>query len=153
VRFTGHGAGTAAKSGGGTDSFAGIHAVSGGAGNDTLDGSAAGIGLFALSLEGGRGNDRIVGDGGHAVQATYGAAGAGAVSVDLHAGTAADGWGGTDTLVDVRRVAVASAAHDTVLGSAFDDLFLSAGGGNKVFDGRNGLDEYRYAGAAAFRFR
>jgi Ca2+-binding RTX toxin-like protein len=149
VRFTGHGTGTAVKpgAGGGTDTFTGIHAVSGTAGHDILDGSAAGRGFFALSLEGGRGNDRIVGNGGHAVQATYGAGAPGAVLVDLHAGTATDGWGGKDTLAGVRRVAVASAAHDTVLGSAQDDLFLSAGGGNKLFDGRGGLDEYRYAGS------
>jgi Ca2+-binding RTX toxin-like protein len=149
VRFTGHGAGTAAKPGGAADAFTGIHAVSGTGGNDTLDASAAGAGLFAVSLEGGRGNDRIVGDGGHGVQATYAAGASSAVLVDLHAGTATDGWGGTDALVGVRRVAVASAAHDTVLGSAHDDLFLSAGGGNKVFDGRGGSDEYRYAGAGA----
>jgi Ca2+-binding RTX toxin-like protein len=149
VRFTGHGTGTASKAGGAADSFTAIHAISGTAGNDTLDGSAAAPGLFALSLEGGRGNDRIIGDGGNAVQATYGADAPAAVLVDLHAGTATDGWGGTDALVDVRRVAVASAAHDTVLGSAFDDLFLSAAGGNKLFDGRGGLDEYRYAGTGA----
>ncbi len=148
VRFTGHGTGTAAKPGGAADAFTGIHAVSGTAGDDTLDGAAAGAGFFALSLEGGRGNDRIVGDGGQAVQATYGGAGApGAVLVDLQAGTAADGWGGADTLVNIRRVAVASDEHDTVLGSTSDDLFLSAGSGNKVFDGRGGFDEYRYTGA------
>jgi Ca2+-binding RTX toxin-like protein len=146
VRFTGYGAGSAAKAGGGADAFTGIHAVAGTIGNDALDGSAVGGGLFALSLEGGRGNDRIAGDRGFAVQATYGASAPSAVVVDLQAGTAADGWGGTDTLVDVRRIAVASAWHDTVLGSAFDDLFLSAGGGNKLFDGRSGFDEYRYAG-------
>ena len=58
----------------------------------------------------------------------------------------ADGWGGTDTLVGVRRVAVTASTHDTVLGSAFNDLFLSVAGGNKHFDGRAGVDEYRYAG-------
>ncbi|GAA0589963.1 hypothetical protein GCM10009416_30630 [Craurococcus roseus] len=147
VRFTGHGTGATTKADGGADTFAAVHAVSGTAGNDTLDASAAGSGLFATSLEGGRGNDRIVGDGGFGAQATYAAGAPFAVLLDLHAGTAADGWGGTDALVNIRRVAVASDAHDTVLGSAHDDLFLSAGGGNKVFDGRGGFDEYRYAGA------
>ena len=80
------------------------------------------------------------------MQATYGGAAPGDVLVDLHAGTATDGWGGTDTLVGVRRVAVTASTHDTVLGSAFDDLFLSVAGGNKFFDGRDGVDEYRYAG-------
>ena len=42
VRFTGHGTGTATKPGNAADSFTGIHAVTGTAGNDTLDGSAAG---------------------------------------------------------------------------------------------------------------
>ena len=153
VRFTGHGAGTAAKADGGTDAFTGIHAVSGTDGADTLDaaGAAAGAaaGLFAISLQGGRGNDRIVGDRGHGAQATYAAGSPFAVAVDLLAGTAEDGWGGLDSLVDVRRVAVAGDGHDTVRGSAQYDLFLSAGGGNKLFDGRGGFDEYRWAGAGA----
>ena len=58
----------------------------------------------------------------------------------------------TDTLVDIRRVAALSAHGDTVLGSAWDDLFLSGRNGNKSFDGRNGQDEWRYAGAGAVTY-
>ena len=147
LRFTGYGTGTVAKAGGGTDSFTGIHAAIGGAGADTLDAGAAPAtpGFFTLSLEGRAGADTLVGNGRPSVQAAYGSSPA-AVVVDLHAGTAEDGWGGTDRLLGIRRVAATSAWHDTVLGSAFDDLFLSGAAGNKSFTGRAGLDEYRYAG-------
>ncbi len=145
LRLTGHGTGTVRKADGGTDSFTGIHAIAGTAGDDTLDGSGAAAGFYVLSLEGRAGADIIIGNGGHGVQVSYAASPA-AVLVDLHAGTAQDGWGGTDTLVNLRRVAATSAWADTVLGSAQDDLFLSGANGNKTFDGRAGMDEWRYVG-------
>ncbi|MBV1795752.1 calcium-binding protein [Siccirubricoccus sp. G192] len=145
LRIGADGSGTAEKPGGGTDSFTGIQAIAGGAGADRLDAGAATAGFFVLSLEGRAGDDTIIGNGGAAVQASYGAS-PGAVLVDLHLGSAQDGWGGTDTLVNLRRVTATSAWNDTILGSAFDDVFLSGASGNKVFDGRAGRDEYRYAG-------
>ena len=148
VTLAGYAAGTVLKPGGGLDRFADIQVIAGTAGDDTLDGSAAAAGFFALSLEGRAGADRIIGNGTTAVQLAYGASPA-AVLVDLQGGTAQDGWGSTDTLVGIRRVAALSAFGDTVLGSAADDVFLSGRDGNKSFDGRAGQDEWRYAGDGA----
>ncbi|MFZ4410364.1 MAG: calcium-binding protein, partial [Paracraurococcus sp.] len=148
LRLTAHGTGTASKSAGGTDSVAGIQAFTGTEGADRLDAALAGSGLFATSLEGRAGNDTLIGAGGPFVQASYAASPA-AARIDLAAGTAQDGWGGTDTLVAIRRVAVTAAFADTVLGSAGDDVFLSGAAGDKVFDGRAGTDEWRYAGSGA----
>ncbi|TDH61118.1 calcium-binding protein [Dankookia rubra] len=148
LKLTGYGAGTVAKSAGGMDAFTGINAFAGTAGADRLDGGGAGSGLFATSLEGRAGNDTLVGSNGPGVQASYASSPA-AAWIDLAVGTAQDGWGGTDTLVNVRRVAVTSGFADTVLGSAINDVFLSGAGGDKVFDGRAGTDEWRYAGAGA----
>lgn len=144
------GAGTVGK-GTATDRLSAIHAIAGTAGNDTLDGSAALAGAYALSLEGRGGDDRLVGDGTAGVQASF-ASSPGAILVDLGAGVAADGWGGTDALVAIRRVAATSAYDDTVIGSAGDDVFLSGMAGSKRFDGgAGGFDEYRYAGAGSVR--
>ncbi len=145
VTLDGYAAGTVVKPGGGVDHFSGIQVIAGTAGDDTLDGSAAAAGFFALSLEGRAGADRIVGNATTAVQVSYGTSPA-AIFADLMGGTAQDGWGSTDTLVGIRRVAALSAHGDTVLGSAWDDLFLSGRNGNKSFDGRAGQDEWRYAG-------
>ncbi|HYZ33446.1 MAG TPA: hypothetical protein VE684_14340 [Crenalkalicoccus sp.] len=146
--FTGAGAGSVLKPGGATDRFTFIQALQGSAGADTLDGSGAGGGLFAVALEGLAGNDRILGDGGLRVGVSYAASPA-AAYVDLAAGTARDGWGGTDTLVNIHRVVVTSPYDDTVLGSAGDDVFLSGSFGSKTFDGRGGFDEWRYAGTGS----
>lgn len=148
LTLTGPGAGTAVKSAGGTDAFSGIQAFTGTAGADRLDAAAAGTGVYATSLEGRAGNDTLVGGNGLGVQASYAASPA-AARIDLTAGTALDGWGGLDTLVGIRRVAVTSGYADTVLGSAGDDVFFSGAAGDKVFDGRAGTDEWRYAGSGA----
>ncbi|MDB5371725.1 MAG: alkaline phosphatase, partial [Belnapia sp.] len=148
VTFDGYAAGTTLKPGGGIDRFSGIQVLAGTAGADTLDASAAGSGLFALSLEGRAGADRIIGNGTVAVQVSY-AASPTAISLDLQAGTGTDGWGSTDTLVGIRRIAALSAFGDSVFGSSGDDVFLSGRDGNKVFDGRAGSDEWRYAGDGA----
>ncbi|WP_165943640.1 calcium-binding protein [Roseicella aquatilis] len=148
LRLTGHGSGTVVKSAGGTDTVSGIHAFTGTAGADRFEAGAAGSGLFATTLEGLAGNDTLAGNYGGGVQVSYRASPA-AVRVDLAAGTARDGWGGTDRLLNIRRVLVASDFNDTVLGSAGTDLFLSGSGGSKSFDGRAGTDEWRYAGTGS----
>ena len=126
-----------------------IHGVSGTAAADALDGRRAPAeAVYVLSLEGLAGNDSITGNGSDGVQASYAESPA-AVRVDLMAGTASDGWGGTDTLVQVRRVALLSGFDDTVLGSAADEVFLSGAGGSKRIEGGGGLDTYRYAGSGA----
>ncbi|MBL6454757.1 hypothetical protein JMJ55_05440 [Belnapia sp. T6] len=148
VTIAGTAAGSTAKPGGGVDSFTGIQLIAGTAGADTLDASGASAGFFALSLEGRAGNDLLIGNGTTAVQAAY-ATSPGPIAIDLQAGSGQDGWGSTDTLVNIRRVAALSAYGDTVMGSAGDDLFLSGRDGNKSFDGRAGQDEWRYAGDGA----
>jgi hypothetical protein len=148
VTLAGYAAGTVAKPGGGVDRFTDIQVIAGTAGDDTLDGSGAAAGFFALSLEGRAGADRIIGNGTTAVQVSYGASPAAAL-IDLQGGTAQDGWGSIDTLVNIRRVAALSVHGDTVLGSAWDDVFLSGRDGNKSFGGRAGQDEWRYAGDGA----
>ncbi|SDB32679.1 calcium-binding protein [Belnapia rosea] len=148
VRIGGYAMGTALKPGGHSDSFTDIQAIAGTAGADTLDAGGASPGFFALSLEGRAGADLIIGNGTTAVQVSY-ATSPTAIAIDLQGGGVADGWGSTDTLVEIRRVAALSAHGDTVLGSAWDDLFLSGRNGNKSFDGRAGRDEWRYAGDGA----
>ncbi len=144
------GAGTVTKAGGGADTLAGIQSLAGTEAADTLDAAAAPEGAYVLSLEGRGGDDRILGTGGLGVQASYGASPA-AVRVNLALGTAEDGWGGLDSLQGIRRIAATSAWNDTVLGTAADEVFVSAAGGSKLFDGGGGLDEYRYAGTGAVR--
>ncbi|MBK1660694.1 calcium-binding protein [Paracraurococcus ruber] len=148
LTLTAHGSGTATKPGGGRDTVEGVQAFIGTTFNDRLDAFRGGSGLFVTSLEGRAGNDTMLGTGTWSVQAAYGASPA-AVTVDLAAATAQDGWGGTDRLQGIRRIAATSAFDDTVLGSATDDLFLSGTAGSKRFDGRAGTDEWRYAGTGS----
>ncbi|MYM38853.1 DUF4214 domain-containing protein [Duganella qianjiadongensis] len=60
------------------------------------------------------------------------------VVVDLAAGTAQDGYGGTDKLINVDDVH-SGGNNDRLYGSAADNLF-SPGGGQDVIDGRGGQD-------------
>lgn len=143
------GYGLVAKPGLAIDLMRLIQGVTGTAAGDTLDGSRAPAeAIYALSLEGLAGDDSITGNGARSVQASYAASPA-AVRVDLVAGTASDGWGGTDSLVGIRRVALLSAHDDTALGSMADEIFLSGADGFKRIEGGGGLDEYRYAGSGA----
>jgi len=43
-------------------------------------------------------------------------------------------------------VHLSSDAIDKLLGTTFDDLFVSIGGGSDIFDGRDGMDTVRYTG-------
>lgn len=64
------------------------------------------------------------------------------VTVNLATGTAQDGFGGTDTLVDIHWIQ-GSAHDDTLIGSAQSDYFYG-GGGNNTFLGGGGNDEVSY---------
>lgn len=127
---------TAIDGWGATDTLEGIEAVRGSEGADRLIGSAGGA-VFE-QFEGGPGNDFI--DGGavsdpvgatDANRATYEHAASGAV-VDLDKGTAQDGDGGTDTLLNIAYVR----------GSSFDDRLLGRADGVAFqdFEGRAGND-------------
>ena len=147
---------------------AGGNELSGFAGNDTLQGLD---GIDTLlggdgndSLLGGTGDDELWGQGGN--DTIDGGAGSdlvryrdatAGVTVDLTAGTARDGAGGTDTLLNIERVHTSdfndlirgSAAanrlfgfegHDTLRGEGGNDTLLGDGG-DDVIEGGSGSDE------------
>lgn len=94
---------------------------------------------------GGAGNDRIAGgagnntlDGGAGIDTVdYSGAGVGVV-VDLVAGSAQNGMGGTDRLSNFENV-TGSAYADKLYGNALDNV-LNGGLGNDILDGRGGND-------------
>ena len=100
----------------------------------------------AESLTGAADNDILVGNGGNDTLdggarptfAGYWTSTAG-VNVNLTAGTAVDGLGGTDTLINIRGV-IGSGFDDTLLGSALSDV-LNGSGGNDTIQGLDGDDE------------
>ena len=134
----------------GTDVLTNVNFIRGGSGNDSITGSSA---LIFEQFEGGLGNDTI--DGG-AITDTTGLNNNrvnylpswGPVAVDFLAGTAQDGMGGTDTLININQVR-ASNFNDTLLGSNRTDVRESFEGraGNDSIDGRGGLDIVRYDNA------
>jgi Ca2+-binding RTX toxin-like protein len=112
--------------------------LSGGAGNDTLSGGGGNDILI-----GGAGNDSMDGGTGtNTVDYSHDPAG---VTVDLSAGTATDGWGGSDTLSNIQNV-TGSAYDDTITGDSNANVLvggdgndtLSGGGGNDTLDGGSG---------------
>ena len=124
--------------GAGNDTLAGgvgNDELRGGAGNDSLAGGAGENPLF-----GGAGNDTLDGTGGTSyavyLEATTG------VNVDLQAGTASDGLGGTDTLIALAGVG-GSNFNDTLLGTSGDDMFAGFAGNDSI-DGRGGFDVVLY---------
>ncbi len=124
----------------------GADTLIGGAGNDSLVGSLANAFELDLNeLDGGQGDDTLDGSFGTSV-AVYEQA-AGAVLVNLAAGTASDGEGGKDTLI-LLSGAVGSAFDDTLTGSERADQFTGMGGSDRI-DGGAGADTVRYDRAPA----
>lgn len=131
VLGNGNNIGTASDGFGGFDSLVEVDVVRGGAGNDLLVGGSYGQGASGILVEafrGNAGNDTIDGGGSDTVIGAYGVtdraeynSSPGAVTVNLAMGTAFDGFGGTDTLIDI----------NVVRGSNFNDTFI---GGNPKFD-------------------
>ncbi len=155
VTLGGTSAGTAADGFGGTDTLINIEAVRGSNFNDVLTGSDSGA---FESFEGREGNDVIDGKGG-VDRADYASSTAG-VSVNLAAGTAADGFGGTDTLVGIENVRGSSfadvitgdtndnvlqggAGNDQISGGAGDDI-LAGGAGDDRLTGGDGYDQFAF---------
>jgi hypothetical protein len=129
--------GTATDGWGGTDTLRNITGVVGSAFGDTLIGNAS-----SNVFEGRGGNDSITGGGGADFVAYRDSQAA--VNVNLAAGSAQDGWGGTDTLLNINGV-YGSVFGDTLTGSSGNDT-LVGGGGNDTIDGGSGNDEVRYSG-------
>ena len=90
-------------------------------------------------LRGGAGDDTLDGGAGKDY-AVYGSDPAG-VTVDLANGTATDGYGDTDTLIDVERVSGSQYA-DQITGDAADNVFRGKGG-DDIIDGGDGVDQLR----------
>lgn len=98
--------------------------IIGGAGNDTLSG--------------GGGNNVLNGGGG--VNTVSYAGSPGSVTVDLSAGTASNGYGGTDTLANIQNV-IGSAGNDAIFGNSGNNV-LDGGGGSDMLVGGGGSDTY-----------
>lgn len=146
--------GTASDGDGGTDTLLHIEGIRGSAFADTLTGGNAANGSAALDgLErfiGGAGNDTIDGGAGYD-RVEYGSSTAG-VNITLGGtgkGTAQDGLGGTDTLINIEAVR-GSAFNDTLTGSdsaAFESF--EGREGNDVIDGKGGIDRVDYQSSNA----
>jgi Ca2+-binding RTX toxin-like protein len=135
---------------GGTDTLTDIDDVYGGSGNDTLVGS-----VNNDNLDGGAGSDTLNGGAGSDTaffqQSTAGvivnlsAAAIVANGVEVAAGTANDGMGGTDMLISMENVR-GSDFNDYIRGS--DDLntrqFFQGDAGNDTIDGGAGIDFANY---------
>ena len=138
--FTGNIAGTVVKTqnatSAGTDSFSNIQRIRASGGADTLVGTTLTSGT-TITLEGDVGNDSIDGKSSLLNFVSYSSSFQ-SVTVNLATGTANDGWGGTDTLANVRRVGGGSAS-DTLLGSIGDDYFAGSGGSDSIAGGA-GID-------------
>ncbi len=155
----------------GTDILRGIEAVRGSDFNDTLTGSnIATLEVF----EGRKGNDLIDGNGGLDRAGYYQATAGVVATLGLNGadGTAADGYGNTDTLRDIENLQGSrdfadkltgnqlanvldglggndtlsgGSGADTLLGGGGNDLLIG-GNGNDVLTGNAGLDLFRFTG-------
>ncbi|MFM2068116.1 MAG: hypothetical protein RLZZ584_3025, partial [Pseudomonadota bacterium] len=146
VTLSYNGTGTALDGLGGVDTLINIEAVRGSAFADSLTGSDTSLATPAEnfeSFEGREGNDVIDGQGGFD-RADY-ASTAGAIVVNLAAGTASDGYGSTDTLISIEGVR-GSAFNDQITGSDGADR-LSGNGGNDTLTGGLGLDFFIFEAA------
>lgn len=134
VVLGGLGAGRAADGFGGTDVLLNIEAVRGSNFADILTGSDTGA---FESFEGRGGNDTINGMGGTDL-VDYSYAGA-AVNVNLAAGIAADGQGGSDKLSNIEQVRGSLTGNDILYGNTLANR-LEGLGGNDTLNGAGGAD-------------
>ncbi len=136
-------AGTVSDAWGDTDTFVGVEAFLGSSRADTFLGSTAGADAFA----GLRGRDRINGGIGDDDQASYRYdfeyGGRKGVTVDLGRGYAVDGFGNTDTLIEIERLE-GTRRSDILRGSAEDNRFRGGEGVDR-YNGREGTDEIDFS--------
>ena len=128
----------------GTDSLLNIEAIRGSSFNDILTGSNNAD--IIESFEGLAGNDIIDGRGG-IDRADYDTSPSG-VTVNLATGTASDGFGGTDTLINIENVSGSRYFNDFITGNSEDNV-IEGGGGSDTMDGGNGFDTVSYASAGS----
>ncbi len=132
---------------GNTDTLTDIRGVEGSLFDDSLTGDA-----LNNEFIGGAGDDTIDGGEGHEDTISFWDAATG-VNVNLLAGTAQDGQGGTDSVSNVER-AVGTAFDDTLTGDAGENGFEGAGGSDLIDGGANSrllreMDVARYSSAEA----
>ena len=112
-----------------TDTIVGFQGIIGSAFDDFINVSLTGGG-HSITVEGGAGNNTLIGASTDSDFVSYAHAPAG-VSVDLAAGTADNGYGGTDVI----------SGFNGVIGSAFDDYInvsLTGGGHSITVEGGGG---------------
>jgi len=159
-----------------TDTLVNISGIEGSAYADTITAGANGAIVYGMggsdTITGGTGDDFISGgagddtlDGGAGVNTVDYSNDLGAVTVDLSAGTAADGWSDNDTLTNFTNVE-GSFYDDNITGDSGDNVITALGGddtisggdgndtliggsGNDTLDGGAGSDtaDYELAGA------
>ncbi|NOG71364.1 FG-GAP-like repeat-containing protein [Roseicella sp. DB1501] len=141
ITMTAGGTGTAVKSnGGGTDSFSGIGALQGTSGNDRIIGSA---GATSLTLLRGLGGVDTIDGAGNALNVLDYSQSAGGAAANLANGTAADGAGASDRLLNV--VAVQGSRHDdTIIGGTAATLFYGTTGSDR-YTGASAADTLNYS--------
>ncbi len=142
--FTAAGVGTVVDGFGATDSFSGILAIRGTAFADSFIGFAGGAKEEFFGLAG---NDTL--NGGaygnfdfarYDRDASYG--GTGSINLNFATGFATDGFGNTDTLINIYGV-WGGVAGDTLTGDARNNGFIG-GGGNDTINGGGGFDTLFY---------
>ncbi|MFN8983217.1 MAG: hypothetical protein ACK5X9_11925, partial [Alphaproteobacteria bacterium] len=120
---------------GGSDTVIGMENVRGGSGNDTLIGNSA-----DNELRGGNGADILDGGASGFDIADYANnTSAQAISVNLVAGRASDGFGFTDTLSSIEYVR-GGAGNDTIIGSNANERFRGNAGDDTI-DGGGGTND------------
>lgn len=144
VTFTGAGSGSASDAWGNTDTFSGIERITGTAFADRISMGAE----DRSDVTGGAGNDTLDGGDGRRDRLRYdreiGRGGSQGVVVDLAAGTATDSFGNTDTIANFEEVN-GTVFADTLRGDGRDNQ-LSGFGGDDLMEGREG--EGRFSGGA-----
>ena len=124
----------------GTDTLISIEAIVGSNFNDTLIGSDAQTSVVNEQFSGLAGNDLIDGQGG--IDRLYYRNAPSSVTVNLITGTASDGFGGTDTLLNIENIQ-GSNFNDSLTGNAQNNMFWGEGG-NDLIDGQGGFDMVSY---------
>jgi Ca2+-binding RTX toxin-like protein len=134
------------------DTLSNVERIAAGTANDLLTGFAGAL-AQPIWLRGNAGNDTIDGASNRDIGADYSNSPA-AINVALTpltgaaGGTARDGWGGIDTLINVRRV-IGTRFNDTIVGGAFGDVFVvTSAEGAKTLNGNGSSDrgnELQYA--------
>ena len=96
-----------------------------------------------------KGNDRLVNETGQAWASVAYWDSPNGIQADLQSGLVQDGWGTTDTLINITRIHTSGRSGDVVMGSNADDFVWLNGFGGKgtsFVDGRTGNDQVSFDG-------